>query len=181
MMARFVTVHVVAHQPLFVYIFRMFKIFGRQVHRKERVETTHKPFLSAHQTHQSVDIVRYEERIVPRIAFDKALSVGIEQVKIFFERPVLMFRAGKTQQRIKNIAITACTFRIFFLYIQNLHPLSQLTDRPIVVTVFKRDRSCRTAAFERYITQLLIFGNTIVVIQIRTVYTSIQCKFFIHR
>ena len=85
MMTWFISMYIVTHQALFVDIFGFFEIFGRKMHSEKRIKTANKLFLATHFIYQSVNIVRHKKGVIPRISFNKTLSMCIQQVKIFFK------------------------------------------------------------------------------------------------
>src|SRR5690606_934267 len=98
-------------------IFCIFEILIRKFHRKQRVKVVDKPFLVAMQGYQGIRVLRYEQTIVPRVTFDKTLSMCIQYIEIFDKITFGILRAHKAYRRVKDILPVLSTFHVGVVHI----------------------------------------------------------------
>ena len=104
-MAGFVAMHIAADQAVDRDVLVVGIILFGQFHVEQLVEPLAEHFFAAHACHQLNGIVRDMEGIIPRIAFDEALAIGLERIEILFERAVSEAGRGETVGRVEYIPV----------------------------------------------------------------------------
>ena len=75
------------------------------MHGEQGVQLVDKAAVATHQADQVGRCLRYVERIIPGISFDKTLSVCTQQVDVFLPASVFIAGTGKTQARLEYVLI----------------------------------------------------------------------------
>ena len=94
--------------------------------------------------------------------------MSLQHIEFLLEASILVARTSKSYFRVVDATIVQCTFLVFIGYGIVSSQQSCLIDGPVIVTIFQSSRSsCRTD-FERYITTLHIFAQTIEISHLRS-------------
>ena len=155
-MARFVAVHIAAHQAVGSDVFVVFVILFRQIHAEEFVEALAEHFFAAHHAHHAKDVVGHVEREVPRVALDKALVVSLIRVHAFFKPSVGIARAGEARLGIVDVAIGKGALGKLLGGRRLSRSLCGGIDGPVVVSIFQSVGSRRGIAVVGHIAKLLV-------------------------
>ncbi len=105
MVARLVAVDIHAQQPLARDVLGLGKVLVGQELGEEAVEARREPSVAPHQGDEPVGIVGHVHRVVPRVALDESLPVGVVAVEIGLPAAVLHAALREARRRIEDIAV----------------------------------------------------------------------------